>query len=129
MAPRDAWSVTIDGKEDRYDSVKVGDEAVYAFKGERPATFNRFGMMIPQTGRNPKEFDLLAGDESPTGLFRPIGTFHPENAKMFQMNGWQDFTFPPVTAKFLKVKLRSSFEDAIWIELYEFRLLNSTSAS
>ena len=33
------------------------------------------------------------------------------------------FKFPPVTAKYLKVKLRSNYADVVWIDLYEFRLL------
>jgi len=42
---------------------------------------------------------------------------------VFQTGGWQDFKFSPVTAKYLKVKLRSNYEDVGWIDLYEFRLL------
>ena len=59
----------------------MGEEAVFGFKDERRATFDIFGMLIPKSGRNPKEFELLAGDESPSGPFRAIGTFHPQNAK------------------------------------------------
>jgi hypothetical protein len=36
--------------------------------------------------------------------------------------GWQDFAFPSATARYLKVKLRSNYEDVVWIDLYEFRL-------
>ena len=123
LAPSDAWAVTVDGKEEQYREVQVGEEAVFGFKDERRATFDTFGMLIPKSGRNPKEFELLAGDESPNGPFRAVGTFRPQNAKMFQTGGWQDFKFSPVTAKYLKVKLRSNYEDVVWIDLYEFRLL------
>jgi TIR domain len=123
LAPSDAWTVTVDGKEDQYREVQVGEEAVFGFKDERRATFDTFGMLIPKSGRNPKEFELLAGDDSPSGPFRAIGAFHPQNAKVFQTGGWQDFKFPPVTAKYLKVKLRANYEDVVWIDLYEFRLL------
>ena len=122
LAPNNEWAVVVDGKSDAHESVRVGESAVFAFKGERPATFDSFGMLIPRTGRNPKEFELFAGDESPTGAFRAIGTFHPQDARVFKTNGWQDFTFPPVTARYLKVRLRSNYEDTVWIELYEFRL-------
>jgi hypothetical protein len=123
LAPGDAWAVTVDGKEEQYREVQVGEEAVFGFKDERRATFDTFGMFIPKSGRNPKEFELLAGDESPSGPFRAIGTFHPQNAKVFQTGGWQDFKFAPVTAKYLKVKLRANYEEVVWIDLYEFRLL------
>ena len=123
LAPGDAWAVTVDGREEQYREVQVGEEAVFGFKDERTATFDTFGMLIPKSGRNPKEFELLAGDESPSGPFRAIGTFHPQNAKVFQTGGWQDFKFSPVTAKYLKVKLRSNYEEVVWIDLYEFRLL------
>lgn len=39
-----------------------------------------------------------------------------------QTAGWQEFGFPPVTARYLKVKLRSNYEDVVWIQLYEFQL-------
>ena len=123
LAPSDAWTVTVDGKEEQYREVQVGEEAVFGFKDERRATFDTFGMLIPKSGRNPKEFELLAGDDSPSGPFRAIGIFHPQNAKVFQTGGWQDFKFPPVIAKYLKIKLRSNYADVVWIDLYEFRLL------
>lgn len=123
LAPSDAWGIAVDGKEEDYREVKVGEDAVFAFKGERDATFDAFAMLIPKSGRNPKEFELLAGNESPTGAFRSIATFHPQNVRMMKTGGWQEFRFPPVTAKYLKVKLRSNYEDVVWLDLYEFRLL------
>ncbi|MEP6610006.1 MAG: hypothetical protein ABJA83_15225 [Burkholderiaceae bacterium] len=122
LAPTNDWAVVIDGKQDDYRSIKVGEEAVFAFKDERPATFRSFGMLIPRTGRNPKEFELLVSDESPSGPYRTIGTFHPQNVRVMKTGGWQDFTFEPITAKYLKVKLRSNFEEVVWLEVYEFRV-------
>ena len=77
-------------------------------------------MLIPKSGRNPKEFELLAGNDSPVGPFRSIGRFHTQNVKFIKTGGWQEFTFPQVTAKYLKVKLLSNHEDVVW-DLYEFR--------
>ncbi len=127
LAPNNEWAAAVDGKLDVNQSVRVGEGAVFAFKGERPGTFDSFAMLIPRSGRNPKEFELLAGDESPTGAFRTIGTFNPQDARMFKTNGWQEFTFPPVTARYLKVRLRANYEDTAWIELYEFRLTGRLS--
>jgi len=70
-------------------------------------------MLIPTSGRNPKEFELLVGDQSTTGTFRSLGTFHPENNKVFKTEGWQEFRFPAVTARYLKVRLISNFEDVV----------------
>ena len=122
LAPNDAWRVTIDGKEDEYREVKVGEEAVFAFKDERAVTFDSFSMLIPKSGRNPKQFELLVADESPTAPFRSIGIFQPQNLRVMKTDGWQEFRFPAMTAKYLKVKLRSNYEDVVWIDLYEFRL-------
>jgi hypothetical protein len=127
LAPNNEWAAVVDGKVDVNQSVRVGEAAVFAFKGDRPATFDRFAMLIPRSGRNPKEFELLAGDESPTGAFRTIGTFNPQDARVFKTNGWQEFTFPPVTARYLKVRLRANYEDTVWIELYEFKLTGRLS--
>ena len=125
LAPGAAWAVVVDGKTDSYDSVRVGEAAVFGFKDDAAATFDTFEMLIPSSGRNPKEFELLAGDESPTGAFRRIGTFHPENNRVFKRDGWQEFRFPPVTARYLKVRLISNFEEVVWIQLVEFRLMSA----
>jgi hypothetical protein len=125
LAPSDAWAVVLDGKTNAHESVRVGEAAVFGFKAERPARFDTFAMLIPTRGRNPKEFELLVGDESPTGAFRSIGIFHPENNKVFKTDGWQEFRFPAVTARYVKVRLVSSFDESVWIELVEFRVMSA----
>src|SRR2546429_2483953 len=52
------------------------------------------------------EFELLVANDAPNGTFRSIGKFQTSNAKMMSTGGWQDFKFPPVTAKYLKVRLK-----------------------
>jgi tetratricopeptide (TPR) repeat protein len=122
LAPNDDWLKTIDGNEESSGLIfHSGQSAVYAFKDERPATFDAFAVLIPQSGNNVKEFELLAGNESPTGEFRSIGKFTVVNAK-FMKSPYQEFKFPPVTAKYFKVLLLSSYHFNDWIELYEFRL-------
>src|SRR5919109_4241977 len=51
VASSDAWVTTIDGKEGMQAILfpQRGEEAVYAFKDERPATFDTFTMLIPGT--------------------------------------------------------------------------------
>lgn len=129
MAPNNAWVVTIDGKEkeDEYREVKVGEEAIFAFENDRAARFDTFGMLIPRSGRNPREFELLAAD-STAGPFRSIGKFQPQNVRLIKTSGWQEFKFPPATAKYLKVRLLSNYEaDMVWIDLFEFRLFGEFS--
>jgi hypothetical protein len=108
VAASDAWLKTIDGNESRGMELGRDDSAVYAFKNERPATFDTFAVLIPaRLDRNLKEFELLAGD-APTGELNSIGKFTTVNAK-FLKNPYQEFKFPPVTAKYFKVQLLSNW--------------------
>jgi len=124
LVPSDHWLETIDGKE---NSFWIGGEAVYAFKDERPATFDTFTVLIPGTQNyNLKEFELLAGNESPTGRFEPIGKFQTQNIK-FVKRPYQEFKFPPVRARYLKVKILSSHggtPEALAYEVQLFGTLN-----
>jgi extradiol dioxygenase family protein len=122
-APNDEWAKLNDGSEDR--AVTYDGEGVWQFKDGQPATFDTFEMLIPvQDGYNVKEFELQAGDESPTGSFRSIGTFTTENIKLMQQP-YQRFTFPAVTAKYLKVILKSDWGGG-YIAAYEFRVKRLT---
>jgi hypothetical protein len=123
VAASDAWLKTIDGNESRGMELRRDESAVYAFKNERPATFDTFAVLIPGTlDKNLKEFELLAGD-SPTGEFSSIGKFTTANAK-FLKHPYQEFKFPPVTAKYLRLQLLSNWgyfnENSIVV--FQFRL-------
>src|SRR5271166_1839482 len=123
VSASDAWLKTIDGNESRGMQLNRDDSAVYAFKNERPATFDTFAVLIPgKLDKNVKEFELLTGD-SPAGEFSSIGKFTTNNDK-FQKNPYQEFKFPPVTAKYLKVQLLSNwgFYDPDRIVVFQFRL-------
>ena len=57
------WAANINGKSG--PAVNVGAWAVFAFKDERPATFDIFTMLISDTSEyNVKEFELLQGNAS-----------------------------------------------------------------
>jgi hypothetical protein len=102
-APHENWMEPIDGSE-AWEYL-TGDEAVYAFKGEQPATFDAFAMLITETRDwNIKRFELLAGSASPVGPFQSLGTFETQNVRLFP-SAWQQFTFPPARARYLKVKV------------------------
>lgn len=112
VASSDEWAGTIDGKEG-YNQISYGlkaqAEAVYAFKDERPATIEMFTMLVPGTeDTNVKEFELFIGNDAPTGAFESIGRFKTQNAKLFK-TPYQEFKFPPVKAKYLKIKLLSTY--------------------
>lgn len=104
VASNDNWKYSIDHNEDE-SIIHVGEEAVYGFKNERAATFDMFAMLIARTTEyNVKEFELFAGNDKPLGTFQSIGKFQPQNIKLFK-TPYQEFSFPPVTAKYLKIKI------------------------
>ena len=111
-APNDQWLATVDGSPKAVAWLRKGQEGVYAFKGDKPATFDTFGILIPNShGNNVKEVELLVGDESVTGTFRSIGTFTTQNLKMMR-SPMQHFSFKPVTARFLKIRLPLNLEQS-----------------
>ena len=119
-APNDEWRKLNDGATDR--ATTYDGEGIWSFKDGKPATFDSFEVLIPGTDQyNLHEFELLAGDDGPLGQFRPIGVFNTQNIKMMQAP-YQRFTFPPVTARYLKVVLRTDWGGG-YIASYEFRLL------
>ena len=122
VTPEDNWLLTIDGKEEGA-SLYPG-ESVFAFKDEQPTTFDTFTMLIPGSGaKNVKEFELLVADDSPTGTFRSIGKFQAQNARLTK-TPYQEFKFPPVTAKYLKVNLISTW-GGNFLYVYEFQLMGT----
>jgi von Willebrand factor type A domain/Sad1 / UNC-like C-terminal len=119
-APNDEWMKLNDGAEDR--ATTYDGEGIWAFKDEKPVTFDSFEVLIPGTDQyNLKDFELFVADDSPTGPFRSIGQFTTQNQKMMQ-SPYQRFTFPPVTARYLKVVLRTHHGGG-YIAAYEFRVM------
>jgi hypothetical protein len=126
-ATNDRWVYTIDGDEKNWqylDVGLVGAWAVYAFKDEKPATFDTFKVLILESASwNVNEFELLAGNESATGKFESLGKFHTQNIRFFK-DPYQEFNFSPVTARFFKVRVLSSHGFGS-IGAYEFQLLGA----
>jgi hypothetical protein len=120
LAPNERWSATIDGRDDTYAYVDAG-EGVYGFKDGRAATFNAFAVLIPSTSDiNLGTFELLAGNDL-RGSFRSIGTFTTENVRIMR-EPYQEFTFAPVTAKYLKVRALKNHTGGTVAAAYEFRV-------
>ena len=125
VATNDQWRYTIDGDEKNWryiDTGVLGSWAVYGFKDDRPAIFDTFKVLILETESwNLKEFELLAGNDSPTGKFESIGKFQTQNIRFFK-NPYQEFKFPAVKARYFKVKVISSHGFSS-VGVYEFQLL------
>jgi hypothetical protein len=112
IAGSDDWQRTIDSKED-FNQISYGlsdaHTAVFAFKDKKPMRISLFTMLITQTqSNNVHEFELSVATESPTGPFETVGKFQTMNAKIFE-TPYQEFRFAPVVAKYVKVKLLSTF--------------------
>lgn len=123
-APNDEWMKLNDGAEDR--ATTYAGEGIWAFADEKPATFDAFEVLIPAADQyNLKDFELLVADDSPTGPFRSIGQFTTQNMKLMQ-SPYQRFTFPPVTARYLKVVLKTDHGGG-YVAAYEFRLIGQPS--
>ena len=125
VATNDRWLYAIDGDEKNWQYIDIGvagSWAVYGFKNEQPASFDTFKVLILGTDSwNLKEFELLAGNDSATGRFESIGKFQTQNMRFFK-DSYQEFKFPPVKARYLKVKVISSHGFSS-VGVYEFQLL------
>jgi hypothetical protein len=120
-APHENWMAPIDGSE-AWDYI-TGSEAVYAFKDDKPATFDVFRMLITETRSfNIKTFELLAASDDPNGQFQSLGTFETQNVRLFP-SPWQDFTFAPVQARYLKVRVRSLHSPSGPTQVEQWQLL------
>jgi len=127
VATNDQWPYAIDGDEKNWHYIDVGvtgSWAVYGFKNDKPASFDTFKVLIlGSESWNLKEFELLAGNDSATGKFESIGKFQTQNIRFFK-DPYQEFKFPPVKARYLKVKVISSHGFSS-VGVYEFQLLGA----
>lgn len=123
-APFAGWSAMVDGKDDSSVGVNANTEAIFAFTDEKPATFDTFEFLVPAAANeNLKDFELLVGDRA-DGDFRSIGKFQAKNLRMMKMNGWQQFKFEPVTAKYFKFRALSRVDGyGGGLTVYEIRLM------
>ncbi|MGE0152909.1 MAG: VWA domain-containing protein [Reyranellaceae bacterium] len=109
-APFAGWEKVIERPEEYVgiDSVdythQVPSEAVFGFRGDRAATFDKFAILVPQSyDRNPRRIEILAGDDL-GGEFRSLGLFETQNIR-FKASPYQEFALPETTARYLKVRL------------------------
>ena len=120
-ASSDKWKLLIDGKEDIYVWTDTGF-GVFGFRDGRAALIDTFTVFVPtQSGSNMKDFELFAGNVSPTGPFESIGRFSTQNMRMMQAP-YQAFRFPPVKAKYFKLQSLRSHDDSGASFAYEIQL-------
>lgn len=101
VVPNDGWFKPISGNENELATVATGQEAVYGFKDEKPAIFSRFSVLIPEeSAHNPKQIELLVGDDSPTGAFRSVGTLNIVNAKIVK-SPYQELSFGEINGRLI----------------------------
>jgi hypothetical protein len=127
-APDDSWRYAIDDSVDTWQYIQAGTgDGVYAFRDEQAATFDTFMMLIPDTsGLNIKDFELLAGNDTPLGTFHSIGQFQTKNIRLYP-SPWQEFKFEAVRARYFKLHVISAW-DAGWKtspKVNEWQLLGS----
>ena len=83
-------------------------------------------MLIPIASEyNVRQFELFVGDDGPGGPFRSIGVFTTQNTKLMQ-SPYQAFTFPAVTAKYLKVALQTDWGGG-YVAAYDVRLIGTAA--
>jgi hypothetical protein len=125
VVPNDDWFKPISGKEGDGASVSAGQEAVYAFKDEKPAKFSKFSVLITgESGTNPKQIELLVANDSPTGTFRSVSTLNIYNAKLVK-SPYQEVSFSETTAKYVKIRMLATYNCCGGIWLGQVRLLGT----
>jgi hypothetical protein len=121
VASSEQWKVLINGNEDDYVWTDTGF-GVFGFRDGRTALIDTFALLIPkQADVNIKDFELFAGNASPTGPFESIGRFSTQNMRMMQ-NPYQEFRFPPVKAKYFKFQPLRSHGDSATSYAHEIQL-------
>jgi len=125
-APSESWRKITSGKEDDWIEIKTGtdadSDAVYAFKDRKPARFHKLTVLIAASNDlNPKEIEVLAGEEGATGSFRPVGKCTLTNRLLFETR-YQECELPPTTARFVKLKVLSSYHFNAWAHVPQVQL-------
>jgi hypothetical protein len=130
-APSESWRKITSGKEDDWIEIRTGADAdadaVYAFKDKKPARFHKLTVLISGSNDyNPKEIDVLAGNEGPKGAFASVGKCTLTNRLLLETQ-YQECELPPTTARYVKLKILSSYHFNAWAHVPQVRLLGRLS--
>ncbi len=130
-APNADWQKVVSGKDTDTTAFSgcAGSpiDAIFSFRNGQPAKFSKFQILIPRTGEWVQDFELLAGDDGPTGKFRSLGKFTAANMLLVK-SPYQEFTFPETTAKFFKFRILSGDHGDCDNRLTQIRLVGDASA-
>jgi len=124
-APDPSWQSAVSGNDKDvagFGCTSMPLEAIFAFKNGQAATFSRFEILIPYTGKFVKDFELLAADDSASGTYRSLGKFTTQNL-LLAKTPYQPFAFPETTAKFLKLRILSAWPSDCTQSLTQIRLM------
>lgn len=126
-APNESWRKITSGKEDDWIEIRTGadadSDAVYAFRDRKPARFHKLTVLISGSNDyNPKDIDVLAGNEGPKGAFSSVGKCTLTNRLLFETR-YQECELPPTTARYVKLKILSSYHFNAWAHVPQVRLL------
>lgn len=86
--------------------------AVFGFKDGRSALIDQVDFFVGFS-TNPVKFEILVGNDSPTGAFTLVSVFEPFDG-LLTATPFQPFPIPPVRAKYVKFQLREGLH---WFEL------------
>jgi tetratricopeptide (TPR) repeat protein len=126
-APSESWRKITSGKEDERVDSRAGPDAdaVYAFKDKKPARFHKLTVLIAGSNDyNPKEIEVLAGDEGVNGSFRAVGKCALTNRLLLETR-YQECELAPTTARYAKLKFVSSYHFNAWTQIPQVRLIGS----
>jgi hypothetical protein len=124
-APDPSWQSAVDGNDKDaagFSCTQMPLEAVFSFKGGQAATFSRFEILIPYTGKFVRDFELLAADDSAGGTYRSLGKFTTQNI-LLSKTPYQPFPFAETTAKFFKLRVLSAWPSDCTQLLTQIRLM------
>jgi len=126
-APSDSWRKITSGKEDELVEARSGPDTdvVYAFKDKKPARFHKLTVLIAGSNDyNPKEIEVLVGDEGVNGSFRAVGKCALINRLLLETR-YQECEVAPTTARYVKLKFVSSYHFNAWTQIPQVRLIGS----
>jgi hypothetical protein len=105
IANEDGWRSII-VPDSRGTVLSTKGFAVFAFRDEKPVRIDGVGAYVEATnGRNLKELQVLASDQSETGPFRKVALITVPNYR--NMRGpVHEFPVPPFTARYVRLEIQ-----------------------
>jgi hypothetical protein len=121
-APTKAWASANDGVLAHGTTITFIDAfGIFGFQDDRPATFDRFGILVLKADENPGTIEIAAGDAM-TGPFRPLAKVQVLNLYVAANDGWQYFDLPRTTARYVRITTSERPDQGIVGYFNEFSL-------